>query len=74
MKASLKFFLIGAIIVLLYLYYTMNSATQQENFQGLRSKTNIHYHRLKRGARIQMEQFTDNIKYKVKDKLRKIGF
>jgi hypothetical protein len=74
MKSSLKIFSIGVIIVLLYLYYTMKLTSRQENFQGLRSKTTVHYHRLKRGARIQMEQFTNNIKYKVKDKLQKIGF
>lgn len=76
MILSLKIFSAGAIIVLVY--FTMRNVAlappSQENFESLRSNTNLRYHRLQRGVRRKAGLFIDNLNYKVKHNLRIMGF
>ena len=76
MILSLKIFSAGAIIVLVY--FTMRNVAleppSQENFESLRSNTNLRYHRLHRGVRRKSGRLIDNLNYKVKHNLRIMGF
>jgi hypothetical protein len=73
MSTNLFKLLLGFSVILL-LFYFYNDFTLKENFESTTRNMYGNMRRLKRNIKKRKETFIDNLKYKLKTKLRKAKF